>query len=171
MIRRSVLPVTLFALLASAGCSTGTRSNQALPHAGLTGAWRSHPQFESGLFAEVHDLEFLYAFNAGGTMTESSNYDAAPPVPPAYGVWREVAPRRYEAKYVFFVTKAPAGFGEIAKGGGWLPAGRGALTETIRLTESGDSLESSITLDLFDKDGKPVPGGGHATGRGARIRF
>ncbi len=169
MIRCSVLSVTVFALLASVGCSTRTHSSQAAPDTGLAGAWRSHLQFESGLFAEVRDLEFLYAFNAGGTMTESSNYDGAPPVPPAYGVWREVAPRRYEAKYVFFVTRAPAGFGEIAKGGGWLPAGHGALT--VRLTENGDSLESSITLDLFDKDGKPVPGGGHATGRCARIRF
>ena len=36
----------------------------------------------------MKDLEFMYVFNVGGTMTASSNYDGAPPVPPAYGVWR-----------------------------------------------------------------------------------
>jgi hypothetical protein len=40
----------------------------------------------------------MYVFNTGGTMTESSNYDGAPPVPPAYGVWRSVGPNEFEAK-------------------------------------------------------------------------
>lgn len=54
----------------------------------LVGAWRSSLQFESGAFAAIKDLEFMYVFNEGGTMMESSNYDGAPPVPPAYGVWQ-----------------------------------------------------------------------------------
>ena len=57
---------------------------------GLFGAWRGSVQFTTGAFAEVKDLDFMYLFNAGGTMLESSNYDGAPPVPPAYGVWRKV---------------------------------------------------------------------------------
>ena len=65
----------------------------------------------------------MYVFNLGGTMTESSNYDASPPVPPAYGIWRKVGPRQFEAKYEFYVTKPPAAFEEIAKGGGWGPGG------------------------------------------------
>jgi hypothetical protein len=161
-----------FASLIAAGCSVKTTSKGSPPAAsGLVGAWRSQIQFENGLFAQVHDLEFLYAFSAGGTMTESSNYDGAPPVPPAYGVWRETAPDQYEAKYIFFMTKAPATFGEVAKGGGWLPAGHGVVTERIRLTAGGDSLSSTVTLDLFDKDGNAAPGGGRATARGVRIRF
>ena len=64
-------------------------------------------------------------------MTESSNYDASPPVPPAYGIWRKVGAREFEAKYEFYVTKAPAAFEEIAKGGGWGPAGRGVFVERI----------------------------------------
>lgn len=32
-------------------------------------------------------------------MTGSSNDDGAPPVPPAYGVWRKVAARSDEAKH------------------------------------------------------------------------
>ena len=55
----------------------------------LVGAWRSHIRFSGGALAEVKDLEFMYVYNAGGTMTESSNYDRAPPVPPAYGVWKK----------------------------------------------------------------------------------
>ena len=61
----------------------------------------------------------MYSFNQGGTMTESSNYDASPPVPPAYGIWRKVGAREYEAKYEFYVTTAPKDFDAIAKGGGW----------------------------------------------------
>ena len=79
----------------------------------------------------------MYVFNAGGTMTESSNYDGAPPVPPAYGVWRKVGSRQYELKYAFYVTKAPATFDDIAKGGGWSPAGMGVFTEKITLADDG----------------------------------
>lgn len=68
---------------------------------GLTGAWRSKIQFTSGGYSSIKDLDFLYVFNAGRTMTESSNYDAAPPMPPACGVWRKIGPHEFEAKYVF----------------------------------------------------------------------
>src|SRR6476660_1278974 len=67
----------------------------------LMGEWRAQLQFSSGAFASIKDLEFMYSFNQGGTMTESSNYDASPPVPPAYGIWRKVGDRQYEAKYEF----------------------------------------------------------------------
>ena len=96
----------------------------------LMGEWRAQLQFSSGAFASIKDLEFMYSFNQGGTMTESSNYDASPPVPPAYGIWRQVGPGKFEAKYEFYVTKAPAAFTEIVKGGGWGPAGRGVFVET-----------------------------------------
>ena len=55
----------------------------------IVGAWKGKVKFNSGAFAEVKDLEFMYVFNAGGTMTESSNYDGALPVPPAYGIWKK----------------------------------------------------------------------------------
>ena len=47
-------------------------------------------------------------------MAESSNYDAAPPVPPAYGVWKKIGPRKYEAKYQYFQSRAVASAEEIA---------------------------------------------------------
>jgi hypothetical protein len=137
----------------------------------LVGAWRSTLQFESGGLAGIKDLQFMYVFNAGGTMTESSNYDAAPPVPPAYGIWRKVGPREFEAKYEFYVTKAPAAFAEIAKGSGWSPAGRGVFVERIALSEDGGSFTSRIKYDQYDTAGKPAEGGGEATGRGARLTF
>jgi hypothetical protein len=104
-------------------------------------------------------------------MTESSNYDASPPVPPAYGIWRKVGDRQFEAKYEFYVTKAPAAFGEIAKGGGWAPAGRGVFVERITVSENGDSFSSRIRYDQYDTAGKPAEGGGEATGRGVRLKF
>ena len=137
----------------------------------LVGQWRASLQFTSGAFVPVKDLEFMYVFNPGGTMTESSNYDAAPPVPPAYGIWRKVGPREFEAKYEFYVTKAPAAFAEIAKGSGWSPAGRGVFVERIALSEDGGSFTSRIKYDQYDTAGKPTEGGGEATGRGMRLTF
>jgi len=57
-----------------------------------TSLYRALTRFGSGALVDVKDLEFVYAFDAGGAMTESSNYDGAPPVPPAYGIWRKGAP-------------------------------------------------------------------------------
>jgi hypothetical protein len=40
-------------------------------------------------------------------LTESSNYDeAANSSPPAYGVWRQLDPRTFETKYVFYGKRA-----------------------------------------------------------------
>jgi len=137
----------------------------------LIGAWESRLQFSSGAFATIKDLRFLYAFNEGGTMTESSNYDGAPPVPPAYGVWRQVGANKFEARYVFYMTKPPAAFQGITSGGGWLPTGHGVLTERITTVADGGSFESTITYEAFDMAGKPAQGGGVATAHGARISF
>jgi len=148
---------TVFALLLAAGCRTAEPS--------LAGAWRAKVQFTEGSFAEVRDLEFLYVFNAGGTLVESSNYDAAPPVPPAYGEWRPTAPGRFEARYVFFTTRASD------DDSGWLPAGSGVLTEKIELASDGRSYESALMLELFDVAGKPVPGGGRGAVHAQRAGF
>lgn len=137
----------------------------------LVGAWRSQIRFKSGALVDVKDLEFMYVFNAGGTMTESSNYDGAPPVPPAYGAWRKGAPHQFEAKYAFYMTKAPASFDEIAKGGGWSPAGHGVLSEKITLSDDGQTYKSTITYAAFDQAGKPAEGGGEGTGVGTRMSF
>ena len=162
----------LVMLLTLAGCSgTSPAGSRGLAATSLVGAWRSKLQFSSGPFAAMKDLEFMYVFNTGGTMTESSNYDGAPPVPPAYGVWREVAPRQFEAKYLFYITKAPARWEEITSGGGWPPAGHGRFTERIQLAENGQSFESTITYEAFDSAGAPAAGSGEARGRAMRIGF
>jgi hypothetical protein len=137
----------------------------------LVGAWRGKIHFTSGPFAELKDLEYMYAFAAGGTMTESSNYDAVPPVPPAYGVWKKIGARKYEAKYQFYQTKAVSSAEELVKGGGWLPDGYGTLTQRFTLSADGNSFDSTVTLEMFDKQGKATAGGGEATASGTRIRF
>jgi hypothetical protein len=137
----------------------------------LTGAWRASVRFNSGALAATKDLEFMYAFAAGGTLTESSNYDAAPPVPPAYGVWRKVGPRRYEARYQFYQSKALSSADELVKGGGWAPDGYGILTQRITLSKDGQSFDSTITLELFDSHGKVVDGGGRGSAAGQRMGF
>lgn len=152
-------------------CWTGCSGSQASTEPELVGAWRAKLQFADGAFAAMKNLEFMYVFNAGGTLTESSNYDGAPPVPPAYGVWRQVGSADFEVKYVFYVTRAPQRFEEIAAGGGWLPGGHGVFTERIRLSVDGQTFESTIRYEAFDSLGAPAPGGGSATGRGIRIGF
>jgi hypothetical protein len=135
----------------------------------MEGAWRSQVRFSSGDLAAAKDLEFLYVFNRGGTMTESSNYDGAPPVPPAYGVWRELGSGRFETVYLFYTSKPPEKLEQITQG--WGPAGHGELTEQITLAPDARTFESTITLRLFDSAGHPVSGGGEGTGRGTRIEF
>lgn len=152
------------------GCQPATPPKDTAAPA-LVGEWRARLQFSSGAFAPIKDLEFMYVFNAGGTMTESSNYDGAPPVPPAYGIWRQTGPNQFEAKYEFYVTKAPARFEEITSGGGWLPAGRGVFFEAITLSADGKSFTSQIRYEAFDTAGTPVAGGGDAEGRGVKLTF
>ena len=93
------------------------------------------------------------------------------PVPPAYGVWKKVGIRTYEAKYQFFQSKAVSSPDELVKGGGWAPDGHGTLSQKIRLSADGNSFDSSITLELFDKGGKAIAGGGEARAKGRRIAF
>ena len=151
------------------GCATNPSKQGNSPRADLTGAWRSKIQFAGGAFASVKDLEFFYVFNQGGTLTESSNYDGTPPVPPAYGVWRRTGSNQYEAKYHFFVTRPPTSFEEIAKGGGWLPDGEGILVEQIILSADGNSFRSKISFKTLDRAGKPSEGGGDGVGEAVRI--
>jgi len=168
--RFAMLPAFAIALIAS------SYAGNSIAQAGkasdtLQGAWKGKVQFTTGAFADTKDLEFMYSFNAGGTMTESSNYDAAPPVPPAYGVWKKVGPRKFEARYQFYQSKAVTTSEELVKGGGWAPDGHGTLSQQITLSADGKAFESRITLELFDKDGKPIAGGGVATASGKRLGF
>jgi hypothetical protein len=135
----------------------------------LAGVWKASIQFSTGAFAPVKDLEFMYAFHQDGTMTESSNYDAAPPVPPAYGVWKQTDARIFEAHYEFFMTAAPDSAARASGIDGWVPAGRGILTETITLSEDGNSFSSNLKFEAFDKSGKLTDMGGVATGAGLRM--
>src|SRR5919108_154427 len=98
--------------------------------------------------------------DAPAAMTKWSNYDASPPVPPAYGIWRKVGDREFEVKYEFYVTKPPVKFEEIAKAGGWGPAGRGVFVERITVSPDGKSFTSKIKYDQFDTAGKLAEGGG-----------
>ncbi|MBA2687558.1 MAG: hypothetical protein H0U64_05615 [Gemmatimonadaceae bacterium] len=160
--------------LIATGCreDASLQSSESSQGASLEGAWRSQVHFRGGILAGMTDLEFLYAYNAGGTMTESSNYDeAANSSPPAYGVWKKTGPGRFETKYVFFQTRAPGPVDGIASAGGWLPAGHGVLTETITLSSDGTSYTSTIKYASFDKNGKPMEGGGDGFGAGTRIGF
>jgi hypothetical protein len=161
----------IMGLAALSGCGgAGAPPGPTQPD-GLVGAWRSHISASSGALAPMTDLAFMTVFNAGGTMTESSNYDGAPPVPPAYGVWRRTAGRTFLARYAFWVTKPPGAFADLAKGGGWAPNGYGVLTETITLAVDGRSYASTLTYAFFDAAGRPAPGGGAASGSGVRMGF
>lgn len=158
----------LLCLLGVVSCNRPAAVPEAPPP--IVGAWRSSLQFTTGAFSGIKDLEFMYVFNQGGTLTESSNYDGAPPVPPAYGAWRAVSATEYEAKYEFYVT-APSAPEAFKTGAGWLPSGRGIFTERITLNADGKSFTSSITYEAFDTRGQPAEGGGIATGTAVRIGF
>jgi len=172
--RTGITLALLSAVLLITGCTKGSSPQPVgwIEDSRLTGAWRSKIDFQSGPFTGVKDLEFLYAYNAGGTMTESSNYDeAANSSPPAYGVWKQFGERKYETKYVFFTTKSPDSTSGAPSAGDWWPAGHGVLTEVIQMSEDGRTYKSSIKLDIFDKAGKLLPGSGKGSGAAERITF
>jgi len=159
------------AVLLATDCteSTSSAGGKGAANDDLVGAWRGRVRFKTGDFATLKDLEFMYVFNAGGTMTESSNFDAAPPVPPAYGVWRKTGPRQFLARYEFYWTKPPKTFDDVAKGGGWSPGGRGVFLERIALSENGNSFTSTMKYDAFDQAGKPTETGSQAETQVARM--
>ena len=161
------------ALMLGGLLATGCHVQMDTDSADLTGSWRSDVVFTSGAYADptYKGVKFLYAFNPGGSMMESANYDAVPPVPPAYGVWKKTGRRQYVARYEFFITKPPGSFDELAKGGGWMPDGHGDLTETITLSADGNAFESQIKYELFDEQGKPIAGGGEAVSKAERLKF
>ena len=165
---RVVTAVSMIVL--ALGCSSPESSRVSADPGPLVGAWRSKIVFRSGPLAEMKDLEFLYSYNAGGTMTESSNYDeAANSSPPAYGIWKQIDSRTFETKYVFYTTKEPSP-GDGAPKGDWWPAGHGVITETITLSNDGQTYASTIKLATYDTAGVALaPGEG--TGVGKRIVF
>ena len=165
------MKVVAIAVLSLTVATTGATAQTQKASDDLVGAWRGKVTLTSGVFATLKDLQYMYVFNAGGTMTESSNYDGVPPVPPAYGVWRRTGPRTFEAKYQWFQSKAVSTSDELIKSGGWMPDGHGTIRQTITVSADGNSFASKITVDLFDKAGKPIAGGGSGTAAGERIRF
>ena len=164
------------AILIIMGCGNGQSSRMSVSagRGTLVGAWRSKIVFRGGPLAGMKDLEFLYAYDAGGTMTESSNYDeAANSSPPAYGIWKQIDPRTFETKYLFYTTKAPGPGDGAPDGRDWWPSGHGVLTETITLSGDGQTYKSTVKLATFDRTGTPIggDGDGDGTGVGTRIAF
>jgi len=137
----------------------------------LVGAWKGKVQFNTGVYAEIKDFEFMYVFNSGGTMTESSNYDGVPPTPPAYGMWKKTGEKEYEARYEFYWNKVPNSYEELIKAGGFPNAGYGVLSEKIILSDDGRSYSSTITLNLFDPTGKQLIINEEGTAEAKRMEF
>jgi hypothetical protein len=166
---RSVLSVGLliFILAGSFSC----REEQNPQPDNIVGAWKGKVQFNTGVFAEINDFEFMWVFNSGGTMTESSNYDGVPPTPPAYGIWKKTGDKQYEARYEFYWNKVPASFEDLAKAGGFPNAGYGVLSEKITLSDDGKSYNSTIKFNLFDQSDKQTVFNDEATAEAKRMEF
>ena len=165
----SIRLLLLIAFIQCSACSQG--SDKPGDDDSLLGAWRSNVEFDTGTLASMKGFEFMYVFNSGGTMTESSNFDAAPPVPPAYGIWRPLGKDKYEAQYEFFITRPPTSTEAQAGVVGWLPGGRGVLVEEITVSADGDSFTSTIRYEILDQAGKTVDGGGVGEAHAARMKF
>jgi hypothetical protein len=153
--------------VSSAVPQSTTSATGSMP-AQLIGAWRTKVQFKDGALSDLHDLEFMYSFNTGGTLTQSSNYDGTPPVPPGYGLWRQTGPRTFELRYAFY---APAKFIKSGRTAAWVPSGRGLYSETLELSPDAGSYTSRIVYDLVDPKGTPIPGGGEGEASGTRTTF
>ena len=85
-------------------------------------------QFTSGAFAPAKDLEFMYVLNLGrhhDRVVVRRRRASRCRRPTESGGRSD--PREFEAKYEFYVTKAPAAFAEIAKGSGVESGGDGGV--------------------------------------------
>jgi hypothetical protein len=132
---------------------------------GLEGAWRVNITVETGPFAGLQ--QFLVTYSAGGGMVESSNFDAMPPVPPAYGSWVATAESTFRSTYVFFTTEQ---VDRLDPGAGWGFSGSGKFRESITVGPNGDDYTSRLSYQLFDTADKALPGqSGEGFGVGSRI--
>ena len=171
MTRIAKIGVTMIAAALMYGCQTAQQqSRNQSANLDLIGSWRASVQFETGPYSEIKDLNFMYIFNSDGTMLESSNYDAAPPVPPAYGIWRSLGEHQFEAKYEFYVTRVPDTSEHLPAGTGWLPGGFGRLVDTISIESDGHSFSSRTHLTMYNT-GDSVTGDDIAVGHGTKMRF
>ncbi len=157
-------------LAAAAGINLSCGNSPADDSARLVGAWKGPIQFRSGIFAEIKDFEFMRVYNAGGTMTESSNYDGVPPTPPAYGIWKKTSDGKYYTKYQFYWNNMPASFEEMTKNGGFPAGGFGIIDETISLSDDGNSFTAVVGLSMFDKTGNKLSAD-TADAKAVRMRF
>jgi hypothetical protein len=149
-----------------------TCCSQQAPHTEkLVGAWKGKVQFKTGVYSEIKDFEFMYVFNSGGTMTESSNYDGVPPTPPAYGIWKKTGDKQYEARYEFYWNKVPDTYEELAKAGGFPNAGHGVLSENITLSDDGKSYNSTLKFNLYDQTDKQTVFNEEGTVAAKRMEF
>lgn len=163
--------VAVLAIVSYVGRTTAqSQTSPKSANADLVGAWRAKVQFVEGSFSSVKDLEFMYLFHADGTMLESSNYDAAPPVPPAYGIWRAIGEHSFEAKYEFYPTRYPDPTEHLPEGTGWLPGGRGVLVDTISVASDGRTFSSRTHLTMYNT-GDSVVDVSRADGHGSRMKF
>ena len=164
----SALSILIIIMLASVLFSCSKNKNHTN---NIVGAWKGKVLFKTGAFAEMKGWQFMWVFNEGGTMTESSNYDGVPPTPPAYGIWKKTGDKQFKARYQFFITQLPASFEELTKSGGFPPGGYGVLTESITLSADGKSYNSKIVLNLFDQTGKQTAFNDEATAEAKRMEF
>jgi hypothetical protein len=132
---------------------------------GLEGAWRVQVTVESGPFRGSQ--QFLVMYSAGGGMVESSNFDEAPPVPPAYGSWVASGESGFRSTYVFFTTEA---VDRLDAGAGWEFSGSGKFRESITVGPSGNDYTSRLSYELYDTADAPLAGqSGEGYGVGRRI--
>ena len=166
---RSVLSVGLLIFILADSFSCSEEKNPQPDN--IVGAWKGKVQFNTGVYAEIKDFEFMWVFNSGGTMTESSNYDGVPPTPPAYGIWKKTGDKQYEARYEFYWNKVPASFEDLAKAGGFPNTGYGVLSEKITLSDDGKAYGSTIKFNLFDQSGKQTVSNEEGTVEARRMEF
>ena len=165
----SIILTVLFVVMILSTFSCTKRSESRKEN--LVGAWKGKVQFNTGVYTEIKDFEFMYVFNSGGTMTESSNYDGVPPTPPAYGIWKKTGEKEYEARYEFYWNNVPASYEELIKAGGFSNAGYGVLSEIITLSDDGKSYSSTIKFNLFDQTGKQLVSKEEGTAEAKRMEF
>jgi hypothetical protein len=72
MKQQTIITAILSGALLATGCAatSSSRAHSGYSDGSLVGAWRGKIQFKTGTFSTIKDLEFMYVFNAGGSVKE-----------------------------------------------------------------------------------------------------
>jgi hypothetical protein len=140
---RCVGSVTLLCLLACAGAVSLRAAQDDAKSPKIEGAWLLHiaaVSCQTG--AQLGSFSSLYAFAAGGALTNTTNGAAPASRTPGLGTWERTGSHTFKAVSMTFL---------FSSGGVW--TGTQKIANSFEISHDGDELTGTITVEIFNTSG------------------